>query len=100
MESLYIGILGGAIFGFGTAVTGIFKNRKKEDYVGFDWVQTGTTIALTTIAGAIIGSQNLELTENALAVTGSSLAAVGASEWVGNIIKGIWNWYKAITTKK
>jgi len=83
------GAIFGAVFGFGTAITGIAKNRNKPDYE-FDPVKAATTIAITTLAGAYMGVQNMPFTNESIGVIVSGFASVGITEWVSNAIKSIW----------
>lgn len=81
----------GLVFGLGTSLTGIFKNKTSADWNGIEWKKALPTIILTTAAGAVVGAQGIPITGTAIDSVLTTFSAVGITEWLGNIIKGLWS---------
>jgi len=83
-----ISIGAGALFGFATAVTGIAKNKPNGERI--DLKKAIPTVVVTAIAGGVVGANGLPITEASLTTITAGLATVGATEWITNIVKGIY----------
>jgi len=94
MQEILTGALIGAGFGFGTVISGLLKNKSKEDYNGIDYWKAAPTIIITGIAGGYMGASGMVLAEPQLAAIVSGLTAVGVNEWLSNGIKAIRGWFK------
>ncbi len=83
------GLIIGAAAGAGKAVSGVVKNHPDADFQ-FKFKKIVPALVIGAAAGAVLGAQELPITDVGLESVMIAFGAIGIDEILENLGKGIW----------